>query len=86
MAAPLSAPECGQTKRLGVNCACRHANSDTEDERTVCDTLPEILGFAPFGVHMMRIEVAGLTECNTTSASVIVRPIVIREATFTKSS
>ena len=47
-------------KGEGVDVPRSHADGDAEDKRAVGDALTEILGFAPLGVHVMGIEVAGL--------------------------
>ena len=39
----------------------RHVQCPTKNKRSVCDPLFEILRLAPFGIHVMRIEVACLT-------------------------
>jgi hypothetical protein len=38
-----------------------HSHANAKDQGSVGQTLSERLSFAPFGIHMMRVEVAGLT-------------------------
>jgi len=44
-----------------INGASRQTYGDTEHERAMGDTLAKWLLAAPFGVHVMRVEIASLT-------------------------
>ena len=44
-----------------VDFARGHSHSNAEDQRPVSQALPERLCFAPFCIHVMRIEITGLS-------------------------